>query len=41
MEASTGEEVITAVKERKSGKAVGFDGMTDERVKAYETETPC
>ena len=34
------EEVKAAIKEMKSGKAAGMDGVTTEMLKAEETETP-
>ena len=40
MDAPTMEEVKAAIKEMKSGKAAGVDGVTAEMLKAEETETP-
>ena len=40
IDASTMEEVKAAIKEMKSGKAAGVDGVTAEMLKAEETETP-
>ena len=40
IDAPTMEEVKAAIKEMKSGKAAGVDGVTAEMLKAEETETP-